>query len=214
MTDQPEFTTDRFPRPEFTEDEMLALDRATVRAYLLASGTLPPHMRSERRGDPAAIIRAWVYDYAYRNPARIHGRVPGEIFLHVRKRATQHIKRETEKVRQEQPWGIDLLDFAAIKAGDRTRVSEPAHRPDSPTSHRSLDLYGRILPADRMQFVVKASRNGKRVFEDPAVIAKLHTRKPTRMEFWNEVCGEWDREGFRKQIAASFAAGICDCTDC
>lgn len=207
MTDQP----DRFPKPEFSEDEMNALDRATVKAYLLASGTLPPHMRSERRGDPAAIIRAWVYDYAYRNPSRIHGRTPGEIFWHVRKRATQHIKRETAKFRQEQPWGIDL---EVVKAGDRTRVSEPAHRPDSPTSHRSLDLYGRILPADQMQFIVKAHRNGKRVFEDPAIIAKLHTRKPTRMEFWNEVCDEWDRKGFRQQIGEAFRAGICDCDHC
>lgn len=207
MTDQP----DRFPKPEFSEDEMNALDRATVKAYLLASGTLPPHMRSERRGDPAAIIRAWVYDYAYRNPSRIHSRTPGEIFWHVRKRATQHIKRETVKVRQEQPWGIDL---DTVKAGDRTRIPEPAHRPDSPTSHRSLDLYGKILPADQMQFVVKAYRNGKRIFEDPAVIAKLHTRKPTRMEFWFEVCDGYDRAGFRKQIARAFADGICDCDMC
>lgn len=207
MTDYP----DRFPAPEFTEEEMRALDRATVKVYLNSRAILPPHLLSERRGDPAAFIRAYVYEYAHRVPSRIHQRTPGEIYYHVRKRAQQFVKREAAKVRQERPWGIDL---ATLRAGDRTRVSEPAHRPDSPTSHRSLDLYGRILPADQMQFVVKGYRNGKRVFEDPAIIAKLHTRKPTRMEFWFEVCDGYDRAGFRKQIAEAFRAGICDCDHC
>ncbi|MGP4916813.1 hypothetical protein ACTXJ9_14055 [Brachybacterium tyrofermentans] len=39
-------------------------------------------------------------------------------------------------------------------------------------------------------------------------------RIPTRMEFWNEVLDDKGRDEFRVQIAGSFAAGICSCTEC
>jgi len=201
---------------EFSEDEMTAIDRAVVNVYVNTRAILPPPLLGAGRGDPAAALRSYAYMYAAEHPAEIHDRIPGHIYNHMRGRVQQHVKRELAK-RRERPYGIGqsfARRLAHREQRTRVRVTQPPPRVDSLINHHSIDLYGRILPSDQMQFMAKGRRAGKPVFEDPAIIARLHTRKPTRLEFWHEVCDEWDRKAFRKQLAQTFAAGICACEEC
>lgn len=201
---------------EFSEVQMTAIDKAVVKVYVNNRAILPPHLLGAGRGDPAAALRSYAYMYAVDHSHEIHERTPGHIYNLISKRVQQHVKREMSK-RRERPYGIgQTLNRRLDNREQRTRirVTQPTPRTESFVNHHSIDLYGRILPSDQMQFMVKGRRAGMPVFEDPAVIAKLHTRKPTRMEFWFEVCGEWDRKAYRKDIAQTFADGICACDEC
>lgn len=193
------------PRIEFTEAEMNAIDRAAVKVYTQSRAVLPPHLLAAGSCDPAGALRSVAYDYACGHPSDIRSRTPGQVFHHVRTRLQQHVTRELSK-RLEQPYGSaeDVREY----------VTQPSPRTASPTNHHCIDLYGRILPPDQIPFMVKGWRAGRPVWEDPEVIAKLHTRLPSRAEFWEQVCSEWDRKEFRRNIGETFNAGICYCDSC
>lgn len=213
---------------DFTEDQMAAIDRAVVKVYVKARTILPPELLGAGKGDPAAALRAVAYEYALTHRADIDSRSDWQITHHVAGRLQQIVTR-TVKARMERPYGIGDKFTRAVTAKFRemeesTGVHKPRRYParywKNPSPYESdiqldmFDLYGCVIPDDKMQFIRTGSRNGKPVFMEPEAFAKLHTRKPTRQEFWEEVCTEWDRREFRKQLAQTFAAGICSCEEC
>lgn len=198
---------------------MTAIDKGVVKVYVNNRAILPPELLGAGKGDPAAALRSVAYEYALTHRADIDSREDWQITHHIAGRLQQYVKRAM-KARRERPYGTGASFRKATaepegqRKNGRTRITQAVTRTDSFVNHHSIDLYGRILPSDQLEFMVKHRRAGKPVYEDPAVIAKLHTRKPTRLEFWHEVCSETDRKKFRAQIAQAFAAGICDCADC
>lgn len=175
--------------PGFSEAQINAIDRAVVRVYMRSRRLLPPHLFSERKSDPAAALRSVAYEYATAHPREIHDRTPGEVFHHVRSRLQQRVVRAV-KARRERPYGIgeDFTRAIAPRAAtDRLRVTQAPIPVDSGRNIDSLDRYGRILPPDQIPFMVKGRRENRPVWEDRAVIDRLHTRRPTHAEYWDGV---------------------------
>lgn len=208
---------------EFTEAQMTAIDQGVVKAYFKTRRYLPPVLQSAGRGDPADVLRAFAYDYARGHRADIDSREPWQIRHHIYGRCVQHVARVGEAQRLEVPVGAGPnLERGITKAAKAATIARPSPPkkifPEAAFESRAgldaLHRYGRMIPQDQLQFVITGHRDGRPVFETPERMAALHTRKPTRMEFWFEVCDEPDRKKFRKQIAESFAAGICACDEC
>lgn len=63
-----------------------------------------------------------------------------------------------------------------------------------------LDLYGRFIPEDQQQFIIKEYRNGRPIRETGEALAKLHTRRPTRAEYWNEMFDGNRRKTLRRHL--------------
>lgn len=213
---------------DFTEEQMTAIDRAVVKVYVKARAILPPVLLGAGKGDPAAALRAVAYEYALTHRRDIDTRTDWQITHHVAGRLQQYVTRAV-KARMERPYGIGDEFSRTVTAKLReveesTGVHKPRRYParywQNPSPYESdiqldmFDLYGCVIPEDKMQFIRTGTRNGKPVFMEPDVFAKLHTRKPTPMEFWEQVCTERDRREFREQLAQTFAAGICSCKEC
>lgn len=201
---------------------MTAIDKGVVKVYIKARAILPPELLGAGKGDPAGALRSVAYEYALTHRADIESREDWEISHHIYGRVMQYARRVI-KGRMERPYGVSAgfdRAVADIKRIDRLPRPTPPRKvfPEAPhETPAMLDMltrYGRFIPADKVQFIVKGRRKGEPVFESPENMAKLHTRKPTTAEFWFEVCNESDRKDFREQIAASFAAGICACDNC
>lgn len=209
-------------KPDFTADQMHAIDRGVVKAYIKTRAILPADLLGAGKGDPAGALRSYAYEYALTHRHDIESREAWEISHHVYGRVMQYARRVI-RGRMEQPYGVGAgfdRAVADIKRLDRMPRPSPPRKVFPEAPHETpvmldmLDRYGRYIPADKLQFVVKYRRKGEPVYETPENMASLHTRKPTRMEFWQAVCSETDRKAFRVQIAQAFADGICDCADC
>lgn len=212
----------------FTEDQMHAIDRGVVKVYTQTRAILPPELLGAGTSDPAGALRAVAYEYALTHRADIDNREPWQITHHIAGRVQQYVKRAVKK-RRELPYGMgERFHRAVNKAQAAARAESGTHKPrkyparywQNPSPYESevqLDMfvrYGQVIPDDKAQFLVTGTCNGEPVFMEPETFAKLHTRKPTRREFWSEVCTERDRKKFRKQIAESFNLGICECPEC
>ena len=64
-----------------------------------------------------------------------------------------------------------------------------------------IDLYGRFIPEDQQQFIIKGYRAGKPIRETSEALAKLHTRRPSRAEYWGEMFNGNGRRSLRKDLA-------------
>jgi hypothetical protein len=187
----------------FTEAQMDAIDRAVVRVYTRSRAVLPPDLLSERSNDPAAALRSVAYGYAHSHRAEIEGRSPGRVFHHVRTRLQQHVKRELRR-HPERPYGIGTEYMEAVApraASDRLRIVKSPPAVDSDAHCLSLTKYGRILPPDQLPFMVKGRQDGRPMLEDRAVIDRLHTRRPTRAEYWDGVLNGNTRRTARADLA-------------
>lgn len=203
---------------EFTEAEMNALDVAAVHVYKRARAILPPDLLdTSRESDPAAGVRQWAYEYAYSHAADIHSRTPGQIVKHVRGRLRQRLKRLLEQ-RLERPYSVgDDFDarvrhyWKTVQAKDAKRgIREPRKYPvkyrqdkgplESEAMLAMIDLYGRFIPEDQQQFIITGYRDGAPVRESRAVMDRLHTRRPSRHEYWTGVLDGNSHRTARKDL--------------
>ena len=205
---------------EFSEAEMNAIDIAAVHVYKKARGVLPPDLLdTSPAGDPAAPVRQWAYEYAYSHPHDIHSRTSGQIVNHVRGRLRQRFKRLLDQ-RLERPYSIgDDFDArvrhywktAQAKAAKKG-ILEPRKYPvkyrqdkgplESIATLEMIGLYGRFIPEDQQQFIITGYRDGAPVRESRAVMDRLHTRRPSRAEYWAEVLDGNSHRTARKDLAA------------
>lgn len=216
----------------FTETEWAAIDKAVRRVYYTLRGTLSAEWQTPGNSDPANELRSWAYSWAATHAQEIHDKAhrPGYITKRVAERL-QERAIEHMLARPELPHGIgDDFDrrVRSTRAAQRKARSYPAKYWQHRAPHEedpmldSLDLYGRMIPTDQIQFIVKRGkrgrpardRKGNLITETPEAMAKLHTRRPTRTEFWEEVCDENDRKQFRRELAATFNTHICNCAEC
>lgn len=198
------------PADEFSEDEMNMIDVAAVHVYKKARAALPSDLVDfNSDGDPAGVIRSWAYQWAHENPDEIHSRTGGRIVKHVRRRLRQDLKRYLAHRLRTLPTGFDPetgklgLEVIAEEKREKRRdiftTTRPVKRPQ-PIKYRQdrspfestpmltmLDLYGRFIPEDQRQFIIKGHREGKPVRESAEAMGKLHTRRPTRAEYWQGV---------------------------
>ena len=209
---------------DFTEQEWSAIDRAVRAVYYKTRGVLDAQWQTPGNSDPAAELRSWAYSWAATHAQEIRDRAHNPAFItnRVRERLQERVI-EHMMARPELPHG-GSSDFE-----DRVKASKAAARLPRPTPPKawhgtapheadpvldSLTRYGHMIPTDQIQFIIKGHRKGNPIYETPEAMAKLHTRKPTRREFWEEVCTEPQRKRFRRELAATFNLGICNCTNC
>lgn len=195
---------------EFSEDEMHMIDIAAVHVYKKARAALPSELVDfTREGDPAGVIRQWAYQWAHEHPHEVHERTGGRIVKHVRRRLRQELKRYLKDRVKSLPIGFDLeaamsgMEVIAEERREKGRdiftTARPVKRPQ-PIKYRQdkgplesipmlamIDLYGRFIPEDQRQFIIKGHRAGKPIRETEEALARLHTRRPTRAEYWSEV---------------------------
>ncbi|MGP5593865.1 hypothetical protein [Brachybacterium alimentarium] len=208
----------------FTETEWSAIDRAVRNVYYKTRGVLNAHWQTPGNSDPAAELRSWAYSWAATHAQEIHDRAhnPAYITHRVRERLQERVI-EHMLARPELPHGAGE-DFD--KRVQATKAAARLPRPTPPKPWRgtapheadpvldSISRYGRMIPTDQIQFIIKGHRNGKPIYETPEAMGNLHTRNPTRMEYWNEVCTEPHRKQFRRELAETFNRGICECSEC
>lgn len=208
---------------EFSEAEMNMIDIAAVHVYKKARAALPSDLVDFMRdGDPAGVIRQWAYQWAYEHPDEIHSRTAGRIVKHVRRRLRQELKRYLAHRLRTLPTGFDPetgklgLEVIAEEKREKRRdiftTTRPVKRPQ-PIKYRQdrsplesvpmltmLDLYGRFIPEDQQQFILKGHRGGKPVRESAEAMEKLHTRRPSREEYWTGVLNGDSRRTARRDL--------------
>lgn len=209
---------------DFTETEWSAIDRAVRTVYYKTRGILDAQWQAPGNSDPAAELRSWAYSWAATHAQELRDRSHNPAFItnRVRERLQERVI-EHMMARPELPHGIGD-DFE-----DRVKASKAAARKPRPTPPKpwrgtaphetdpvldSLTRYGRMIPTDQIQFIVKGRRNKRPIYETPEAMDKLHTRLPSRTEFWETVCTEPHRKQFRRELAETFNLGICQCVDC
>jgi|SRR5690625_2331082 len=209
---------------DFTEAEWAAIDKAIRTVYYKTRGILDAHWQTPGNSDPAAELRSWAYSWAATHAQEIHDRSHNPAFItnRVRQRLQERVV-EHMLARPELPHGIGE-DFERRTKTSRARARLPRPTPPKPwrgaAPHEadpvldSLTRYGRMIPTDQIQFIIKGHRKGKPVYETPEAMSKLHTRRPTRKEYWEEVCTEPHRKQFRRELAQTFNLGICNCPEC
>lgn len=208
---------------EFSEDEMNMIDVAAVHVYKKARAALPSDLVDfGRDGDPAGVIRSWAYQWAHEHPEEVHARSGGRIVKHVRRRLRQELKRYLRHRLRTLPLGFDLeaamrgLEVIAEEKGEKKRdiftTTRPVKRPQPIRYRRDrsplesdpmlamLDLYGRFIPEDQQQFIIKGHREGRPVRESAEAMRKLHTRRPTRAEYWTGVLNGDSHRSARKHL--------------
>lgn len=209
---------------DFTETEWSAIDKAVRNVYFKSRAVLDAHWQAPGNSDPAAELRSWAYSWAATHAQEIRDRSHNPAFItnRVRERLQERVI-EHMMARPELPHG-GSDDFE-----DRVKATKAAARLPRPTPPKawhgtapheadpvldSLTRYGRMIPTDQIQFIIKGHRKGNPIHETPEAMAKLHTRRPTRTEYWEQVCTEPHRKQFRRELAATFNLGICECTEC
>lgn len=209
---------------EFTEAEMNMIDIAAVHVYKKARAALPSELIDfTRDGDPAGVIRQWAYQWAHEHPHEVHQRTGGRIVKHVRRRLRQELDRYLRDRVKSLPAGFDLdaavrgLEVVAEEKREKKRdifaTTRPVKRPQ-PIKYRKdrspfeseamlamIDLYGRFIPEDQQQFIIKGRRGGKPIRETGEALTKLHTRRPTRAEYWDGVLNGNSRRTARSDLA-------------
>ncbi|MDN5688004.1 MAG: hypothetical protein L0G94_15200 [Brachybacterium sp.] len=217
---------------DFTETEWSAIDRAVRNVYYKTLGVLNAHWQTPGNSDVAAELRSWAYSWAATHAQEIHDRAHKPAFI--TKRVQQRLQERVVEhmlARPELPHGAGE-DFEERVRTTRARARKPRSYPakywqgrsplEADQTLDSISLYGYTIPPGQLQFIIKRGkrgrpihdRHGNPVTETPEAMAELHTRKPTRMEFWHDVCDEWDRDQFRRELAATFNNHICDCHEC
>ena len=215
---------DALDTDEFSEAEMNMIDVAAVHVYKKARAALPSDLvYFERDGDPAGVIRSWAYQWAHEHPEEVHARTGGRIVKHVRRRLRQELKRYLRHRLRTLPTGLDPevgkvgLEVIAEEKGEKKRdiftTTRPVKRPQ-PIKYRRdrsplesdpmltmIDLYGRFIPEDQQQFIIKGHRNGRPIREALEVLDRLHTRRPTRAEYWNGVLNGDSQRTARADLA-------------
>ena len=223
---------DALDTDEFSEAEMNMIDVAAVHVYKRARAGLPSELIDfTRDGDPAGVIRQWAYQWAHEHPHEVHERSGGRIVKHVRRRLRQDLDRYLKDRKRELPGtgfnleaavrGMEIIaEEKREKGRDIFTTTRPVRRPQ-PIKYRQdkgpleseamltmIDLYGRFIPEDQQQFIIKRhrdgrpvrGRNGRPVRETGEALAKLHTRRPTRAEYWNEMFDGNSRKSLRRDL--------------
>ena len=192
----------------FTEDEWAAIDAGAVSAYSNRAAHLPAWLRGagEGRGlDPAAEVRAIAYMWSLATPHEIHARAaqPWKIKHQVALRVGE-IVDDLARRAPEDPWLAMDEDGVVTHAADQQRVSSdeggklmPKRFPPRYWSIRSplenrlgiaiLDAIGTLPPSDLWQFAVKGRDRHGVVWATAEDLDRLHTRRPTRAEYWRGV---------------------------
>lgn len=215
---------DHADQDEFSESEMNMIDIAAVHVYKRARAGLPSDLVDfTHEGDPAGVIRQWAYQWAHEHPDEVHARSGGRIVKHVRRRLRQDLERYLKDRKRELPGtGFNLeaavrgMEVIAEEKREKERdifsTTRPVTRPQ-PIKYRQdkgpleseamltmIDLYGRFIPEDQRQFIIKGHRDGKPIRETAEALAKLHTRRPTRAEYWGEMFNGNGRRRLRKDL--------------
>lgn len=205
----------------FTEDEWAAIDAGAVSAYSNRAARLPAWLRGagEGRGlDPAAEVRAIAYMWSLATPHEIHARAaqPWKIKHQVALRVGE-IVDDLAKTAPEDPWLAMDEDGVVTHASDQQRVSSdeggnlmPKRFPARYWSTRSplenrlgiaiLDAIGTLPPSDLWQFAVKGRDRHGVVWATAEDLDRLHTRRPTRAEYWGEMFDGNGRRSLRKDL--------------
>ena len=205
----------------FTEDEWAAVDAGAVRAYTSRAAHLPAWLRGAGKGrglDPAAEVRAIAYMWAVVTPHEIHARAaqPWKIRHQVALRVGE-IVDDLASHAPEDPWLAMDEDGVVTHAADQQRVSSddggelmPKRFPPRYWSTRSpletdhglaiFDALGTLPPSDLWQFAVKGRDRHGAVWATAEDLAKLHTRRPSRAEYWCEMFNGDERRSLRKDL--------------
>src|SRR5699024_6788802 len=155
--------------------------------------------------DPAAEVRAIAYMWSLATPHEIHARAtqPWKIKHQVALRVGE-IVDDLARNAPEDPWLAMDEDGVVTHAADQQRVSSdeggklmPKRFPARYWSTRSplenrlgiaiLDAIGTLPPSDLWQFAVKGRDRHGAVWATAGDLDRLHTRRPSRAEYWRGV---------------------------